>query len=60
MKHLECQAVVWIQNAIEIHHGFLSREVACWRWVIYVLNLDGLGPEVGDTTRETADRVELQ
>lgn len=60
MKHPECQAVVWIQKAIEVHHGFLSREVARWQRVMYVLNLDGLGPEVGDTTWETADWVELQ
>ena len=51
---------MWIQKAIEIHHRFLSRAATCWRRVIYVLNLDGLGLEVSDTTWETADRVELQ
>lgn len=50
MKPLENQAVVWIQKATEIHHGFLSREAVCWQQVIYVLNLDGLGLEVSDTT----------
>lgn len=50
MKPLENQAVVSIQKAIEIHRGFLSREAAWWKQVIYILNLDldNLGLEVGD------------
>lgn len=51
MNLLENQAVVWIRKAAEIHHGFLSRETAHQQWVMYVLNLDGLGLEVGDTIR---------
>lgn len=47
MKHLENQAGVWIRKAIEIHHGS-SREAARQQQVTYVLNLDGLGLEVGD------------
>lgn len=51
MNRLENQAVVWIRKAAEIHHGFLSRKAADQRQVMYVLNLDGLGLEVGDTIR---------
>lgn len=59
MNRLENQAVVWIRKAAEIHHGFLSRKAADQRRVMYVLNLDGLGLEVGDTIRSDSNRTEL-
>lgn len=58
MKHLESQAAVWIQKAIDIHHRPLSREAAHRGWFTsWIWN--GLGLEVGAATQRDnrSDRI---